>query len=262
MKGIKHLYFLCILIFFAFNGIKCNSNVKVSIIIPVYNTENYLKRSLESVVNQTLKEIEIILIDDASTDNSLNILNQYKNMDNRIKVFHNNENKGVSYSRNVGIENSTGEFIGFMDSDDYIDERYFEYLYSLSENNDIVIGTYVIGTNYSEHYTHHKMVKMYGKIYDTIVRKEFIDKYNIRFDINKVNTGGGKKFRKDCYGKNPKIVNAPDNGIYYYYKMREGSVSKLSEAFLKNENKKARRIWRKQKQIEKRKQMKERKRNL
>ena len=92
---------------------------KVSVIIPVYNTEKYLKKCLDSVCNQTLSDIEIICIDDCSTDNSLNILKEYTLKDNRIKLIEFKENKGAAVARNTGIDEAKGEYIGFIDSDDY-----------------------------------------------------------------------------------------------------------------------------------------------
>ena len=91
---------------------------KVSVIIPVYNVEKYIGECLDSVINQTLKEIEIICVDDGSTDNSLNILKEYAKKDKRLIIIS-RENKGVGYSRNQGIEIARGEYIAFMDPDDY-----------------------------------------------------------------------------------------------------------------------------------------------
>ncbi len=90
---------------------------KVSIIVPVYNVEKYLSTCLDSLINQTLKDIEIICINDGSTDNSLNILNEYAQKDTRIIVI-NKENSGPGSCRNLGIEKATGEYIQFVDSDD------------------------------------------------------------------------------------------------------------------------------------------------
>ena len=90
---------------------------KISVIIPVYNTENYLKECLNSVINQTFKDIEIICVNDGSTDNSLSILEEYARTDSRIKII-NQKNQGVSSSRNNGIKSARGEYIMFLDSDD------------------------------------------------------------------------------------------------------------------------------------------------
>ncbi|MDR3290704.1 MAG: glycosyltransferase [Methanobrevibacter sp.] len=104
-------------------------NPKVSIIVPVYNVENYLEKCLDSIINQTLKDIEIICINDCSTDSSLRILNKYEKQDERIMVINNKENLGLGKVRNIGISVAKGEYIGFVDSDDWIDYRMFEILY-------------------------------------------------------------------------------------------------------------------------------------
>lgn len=110
-------------------------NVKVSIIIPVYNTEKYLEKCLDSVVNQTLKDIEVICINDGSTDSSLEILEKFANKDNRIKIFNTNNN-GAGAARNIGLQNFNGEYVIFMDSDDWIRENTHEILYNFAKSND------------------------------------------------------------------------------------------------------------------------------
>ncbi|HEM5980954.1 TPA: glycosyltransferase family 2 protein [Streptococcus suis] len=116
----------------------------ISVIVPVYNVEKYLSQCLESIINQTYKNIEILLINDASTDNSKQICQHYSQLDSRIKLFNKPENRGVSDSRNWGIENCVGEYIIFIDSDDYIEYNFIEKLYevSISEYADIVVGEY------------------------------------------------------------------------------------------------------------------------
>ena len=113
---------------------------KVSVIIPVYNVESYLPRSLDSVINQTLKDIEIICINDGSTDNSLDILKEYASKDKRIKIIDLAVNQGVANARNIGLENVKGEYVGFVDPDDYIDLNFYEELYKKAQetNADIV----------------------------------------------------------------------------------------------------------------------------
>lgn len=105
-----------------------DKNEKISIIVPVYNAEKYLKKCINSIINQTYSNLEIILIDDGSTDNSGNICDEFAKKDNRILVIH-KKNEGLSATRNVGIEKATGEFIGFVDSDDYIEKDMYEILY-------------------------------------------------------------------------------------------------------------------------------------
>lgn len=104
---------------------------KVSVIIPIYNVEDYIEECLDSVVNQTLEDIEIICINDGSTDNTLDILERYANNDNRIKLIS-QSNSGLSASRNVGLDHATGEYICFLDSDDYFELEALEELYDIA----------------------------------------------------------------------------------------------------------------------------------
>ena len=109
-----------------------NDNDKVSIIVPVYNAEKYLIRCVDSIINQTYKNLEIILINDGSIDNSLEIMKKYKVIDNRIIIID-KKNEGVSIARNVGIKSSSGKYICFVDSDDYIENNMIQIL----DNGDI-----------------------------------------------------------------------------------------------------------------------------
>ncbi|MGL5965216.1 MAG: glycosyltransferase [Fusobacteriaceae bacterium] len=109
---------------------------KVSVVIPVYNVELYLREALNSVINQTLKEIEIIVVNDGSTDSSLEIIKEYEKKDNRIVVI-NQENKGLSCARNSGLRIASGEYIYFMDSDDYISLDTLEICYTNSLENNL-----------------------------------------------------------------------------------------------------------------------------
>ena len=117
--------------------------MKISIIVPVYNVEKYLDRCIKSILNQTYEDLEIILVDDGSTDKSRMICNFYKQKDTRIKVIY-QSNKGVSAARNAGIKEATGQYIGFVDSDDYIEPDMFDTLYNLicKFNCDIAICGY------------------------------------------------------------------------------------------------------------------------
>lgn len=110
---------------------------KISIIIPVYNTEKYLSECLESVINQTFTDLEIICVNDGSTDDSAAILENYKKKDERIKTIQLYENRGQSYARNRGIELSEGKYIYFLDSDDYIEENAMEILYNVAEKEKL-----------------------------------------------------------------------------------------------------------------------------
>lgn len=117
-----------------------NNSIKISVIIPVYNVEKYLAKCLDSVLNQTLKEIEVICINDGSTDNSLEILEEYSKKDSRLKIIS-QENQGISVARNAGFDISNGEYVAFIDSDDWLDNKdYYEKMYYGVKNNDADIA--------------------------------------------------------------------------------------------------------------------------
>ena len=118
---------------------------KVSVIIPIYNVEKYLQECLDSVIDQTLKDIEIILVDDGSPDNCPRICDEYAQKDARIKVIH-KENGGYGSAVNRGLEEATGEYIGIVEPDDYIDSDMYEDLYNIAQTNNADIVK-------SDHYT-------------------------------------------------------------------------------------------------------------
>ena len=113
--------------------------IKVSVIIPVFNTEKYISKCLSSLVNQTLDDIEIICVNDGSTDNSLEIIEKIANNDARIKII-NQEHKKQGAARNAGLRIAEGEYIGFVDSDDWIDLNYYEMLYNTAKKYDADIA--------------------------------------------------------------------------------------------------------------------------
>lgn len=114
----------------------------ISIVIPIYNVEKYLKACIDSVINQTYSQLDIILVDDGSKDNSGNMCDEYKNKDSRIRVIH-KENGGLSDARNKGIDIALGKYITFIDSDDYVAKDYVEFLYKLiMENSADISGCY------------------------------------------------------------------------------------------------------------------------
>ena len=119
----------------------------ISVIIPVYNVEKYLRECLDSVLAQTYKNLEIILIDDGSSDNSGQICDEYAAKDSRIKVIH-QVNQGVSAARNAGLKAARGQYIGFVDSDDYIKPDMYEYLYQLisKDNADVAMCNFYKGS--------------------------------------------------------------------------------------------------------------------
>ena len=115
--------------------------MKISVIVPVYNTEKYLNRCIDSILAQTFTDFELLLIDDGSTDNSGVILDEYAIKDKRVKVFH-KENGGVSRARNLGIENAQGEYLSFIDSDDYIRPNMYSELIAVADEYkvDLVVS--------------------------------------------------------------------------------------------------------------------------
>ncbi len=138
---------------------------KISIIMPVYKAQSFLERSVSSIQNQTLKEIEIILVDDGSPDESGKICDSFKEKDNRIKVIH-KQNEGAGMARNSALEIAEGEYIGFVDSDDYVDLKMYEVLYGKAKlyDADIVLsGVCFVGGN------------MYSKE-NEVIKKNYFDK--------------------------------------------------------------------------------------
>lgn len=148
---------------------------KVSVIIPVYNVEKYVKQCIDSVINQTLKDIEIICIDDGSTDNCPQILDEYAKQDKRIKVIH-KSNSGYGHSMNVGIDNATGEYIGIVESDDWILPDMYQILYNKANeyNLDFVRSDYYLywGKYNYQIQVHSNILNDY---YNKILNKENID---------------------------------------------------------------------------------------
>lgn len=145
----------------------------ISIIIPVYNVEEYLNQCLDSIINQSYNNLEIIIIDDGSTDNSSKICDEFAIKDNRIKVIH-KSNGGLSDARNIGIENSNGKYIFFVDSDDFIDNIMIEKLYKLIKANDADISM----CNFTYYYNDdlkHELIESPVKN-DILNRQEAIDK--------------------------------------------------------------------------------------
>lgn len=162
---------------------------KVSVIIPIFNTEKYLRKCLDSVCNQTLSDIEIICIDDCSTDNSLNILKEYASKDNRIKLIEFKENKGAAVARNLGITEASGEYIAFLDSDDYPEKsNFYERLYNSAIENDadITKGAYKNSDDgYVDETINKKILQDKNNFCSTycsaIFRNDFIKDNNIKF---------------------------------------------------------------------------------
>lgn len=213
--------------------------VKVSVIIPVYNVENYLERCLNSVLNQTYKDIEIILVNDGSTDSSGEICDKYGNKDKRIKVI-NNSNHGVSYSRNCGIRVATGEYVLFVDSDDTIESNYIWILVNANKfnNYDLILcnicDVYMNKKNvrYKEFFTltndfcndYYKLVNILRVPFVKLYKLNIIKKYNIVFPED-ISAGEDQIFNFNYYNfvKKYKFV---DKALYNYFHRDNYSLSK------------------------------------
>jgi glycosyltransferase involved in cell wall biosynthesis len=166
---------------------------KVSVIIPVYNTAPYLRRCLDGVAGQTLRDIEIICVNDASTDDSPTILQEYAAGDTRLKCIDFTENKGASAARNVGIDAACGEYVGFVDSDDYPEDTFYEQLYVAAKkaDADVAKGSYRRNNGSIEHYMNDK-IKLHKTnfIYDfwsCVINLNLIKKNNIYFPVDLIN---------------------------------------------------------------------------
>lgn len=176
--------------------------IKISIIIPVYNAEKYLEQCLESVITQSLKEIEIICVNDGSTDNSLQILEKYSRKDNRIIII-NQENGGASKARNSALQIAKGEYCLNIDSDDWINEEYFKSLYNKakSKNLDILISdmNFIELNNESIYQKDLKILdtdlisgkeyiqiflkeNFYGYTWNKLIKRELYTKNNIKYN--------------------------------------------------------------------------------
>lgn len=192
---------------------------KVSIIIPVYNSEKYLRHCLDSITNQSFKDFEVIAINDGSTDSSLNILNEYKNILN-IKIL-NQKNMGVAKAREIGIKNSTSPYITFIDSDDYIDNDYLEKLvYTLECTN-----TNICCSRFSIHFN----IPLINKIPFNAkkIKLQKVNLYNNKSFLIKMNVvTTGKLYKKDYILKNDKLFIAnEDLSINYLMFAKANDIS-------------------------------------
>ena len=215
-------------------------NCLLSIIVPVYNVEKYLENCINSLINQTLHNIEIILVDDGSTDNSGLICDQYQLIDKRIKVIH-KQNRGISDTRNIGIKNATGRYIGFVDSDDCVKKTMFETLYNIALENDADI----VQCDFTRIYENQKnnickqldiqkineykgedvLYKLDGKegekivvVWNKIYKKELFD--GIKFPLNKINEDEFITYK--LIHKSRKLIDVDMK--MYYYRQREDSI--------------------------------------
>ena len=206
--------------------------MKISVIVPVYNVEKYIKKCLDSLVNQTLDGVEIIVVNDGSPDNSQNIIDEYTKKYKNVKSYI-KENGGLSDARNYGIKKATGKYISFVDSDDYIRNDMLEimYNYAIKEDLDVVVCDSInVYDNGSE-----ILIKSNNNYSDNDVRNYIISPPMACTRLFKKTIFDKIQFKKNIYYEDlemtPKVVNITDKigfvseGLYYYVQ-RDGSIMK------------------------------------
>ena len=219
----------------------------VSVIIPIYNTEKFLPLCISSVLNQTLTDIEVLLVNDGSTDGSGKICDEYACKDQRIQVIH-TLNQGVSHARNQGLETAKGEYIAFMDSDDWIETDMIATLYQLIRTNEAGLATcgYIIENEDGRPIYHINEVKSgkltqweaihslfndrhykyKGNLWDKLYHKEIIDKHHLKFNEHiYYNEDRLFIFQYLSHCQSAAYTTSP----YYHYVTRKSSAMNLSQ---------------------------------
>lgn len=217
---------------------------KISIIMPVYNKEKYIKKAIESILNQTFKDWEMLIIDDGSTDDSLAVCRIFE--DPRIHVIS-TENGGVSHARNIGVDKAQGEYLTFVDGDDYLAADYLENLYI--ETYDMIIGGLtkvdkagkVLASVVPELEKEQRMEKIapffykeqlttgiYGFVAGKMVKRSIVTQYQIRFDEN-IRLAEDYDFFLKIYAKIESIYFTKATG-YYYIQETENSAIVLDDS--------------------------------
>ena len=173
---------------------------KVSVVVPVYNTENYLSRCIESLIKQTLQDIEIICINDGSTDKCGSILSDFAHKDKRIKVI-NQANKGLSAARNAGVAASTGEYISFIDSDDYVTNSFLEQLYLAIVQTNCDISGCDFAKIYAKDIVSTKIASTskYKSALDVLLHKKNFIHFNVWNKMYKASLVKGIEFEEGLY---------------------------------------------------------------
>ena len=238
------------------------TNDLISIIVPVFNVENYLERCVDSLVNQTYQNIEIILVDDCSTDNSAALCDTLSKKDNRIRVIHKPVNGGLGYARNTGIENSRGDYLMLVDSDDYIDLSTCEKTLNALKDNEADICCYLCANVYLNKtvYNHQfdeplifegeevvskflvscvapeqaSLVNKYGVGLTAnmcIYKADIIKNNSLRFYSERDFVNEDVLFKIELYKYINKVVVLPDNFYYYYHNSTSLSTSYRSDRF-------------------------------
>lgn len=225
------------------------NEIDVSIIVPIYNVETYLKQCLDSLINQTLKGIEIICVNDGSTDNSLAIIQEYAQRDTRVVILS-KDNGGLSSARNAGMKIAKGKYIGFVDSDDWVDLGMFEKLYNKAiskdadiamcavncvnemtqeiENNDTYFQLGCFSEKFNDIVFNHRDTKDFlfdisVTAWNKIYKKELIEKYNIAFPEGLIFEDNPFFYATYFIAENVIIVR---DSLYYYRINRNDSIIK------------------------------------
>ena len=167
--------------------------IKVSVIVPIYNVAKYLSKCLDSLCKQTLKDIEIIGVDDCSSDNSGAILDGYAQRDTRIIAIHNSTNRKTANTRNIGLEKASGEYIALVDGDDYVDTDFLEKLYLAASENNADIAK-ALSKNHNKNniniiFDNQKIKELgkyyfYGRLWTAIYKRDFLKRHNIKFCVD------------------------------------------------------------------------------
>lgn len=236
---------------------------RISVIIPVYNVENYLERCLNSIIKQITIHDEIILVDDCSTDSSGEICKNYENNYENIHYYKQEKNSGPSRTRNLGLEKAQGKYITFLDSDDFVEDNYMDTMLTYMDHNDLVICGYVLNDE-SKH--EKKMVKMTSQkmnrkslinllennemlntLWNKMYRTEIIKNNNIKFDEEE-SRGEDLLFNLDyiLYAKGG--IYIIDKLLYHYIMRQRGLNQGLKESFT-SRMKRARKVSKKMKRI-------------
>lgn len=224
--------------------------VKVSVIVPVYNAEIYLKTCLESLLHQTLENIEVICINDCSIDDSRIILREYEKEDERIKIVDNKENIGASASRNIGLEVAVGEYIQFVDADDYLEENALEELYLAAQkdnadmcylgmqlhtegNPDGLAAQKGIQKEYAGVFGGKELLQQFTindefflYLWSVFYRREFLEEHGLKYKKIVIGEGGDFILRALCLAKRV-IVN---KGKFYHYRVHGASITHSENA--------------------------------
>jgi len=214
--------------------------MKISVIIPVYNVSKYIEECLVSVLNQTYKNIEVLIVDDGGKDNSISIAQNIIKNDDRAKILSYGCNKGVSFARNYGLEHATGEFVCFIDSDDFLELNYLESMISNFDNDCDFLENYSVTEYYNPNYSftikHKRQYGVFANIskcqnflFDTcwnkLFKRDFLINNNIKFPEN-MSMGEDFYFKMYClcYAKKINFFN----GAKYFYRQNDTSASKIN----------------------------------